>query len=240
MPCALFLLCHFCRRFIHEKNSKTNNSSKTREDAHAGWCRAPVTASLFVPPPLSIAGGHERDTHKMGLVGKKMKGEIQMLSRNQLLEAVNSLNHAHSGRQVGYINGYRDQWFLGCSIHLDEPLRKVLEIHFCQGRSTGRINSNGGYPVELEVTHCESVQDIFREFELLDHHKRREKERAAILQARLEARCVHCVNYIGRLTGNCVPFRSCNYKRVRRKHNKSMIQFSEKGCGNGISGPQTA
>jgi len=81
------------------------------------------------------------------------KGGIEMLLRNQLLEAVNALNHAYAGRQVGYVNGYRDQWFIGCSIHLDEPFRKVLELHFCQGRNTGRINSNGGYPVLCCIQH---------------------------------------------------------------------------------------
>lgn len=163
-----------------------------------------------------------------------------MLSRNLLLEAVNALNHAYAGRQVGYVNGYRDQWFIGCSIQLDEPLRKVLELHFCQGRNTGRINSNGGYPVELEVTHCENMQDVFREFELLDHHRRREKERAEALQVRLEARCPHCVNYIGRLTGNCNPSSSCAYKRIRSKRKKLIQEMSERGDRYGISGPQRA
>lgn len=137
-----------------------------------------------------------------------------MLSRNQLLEAVNALNHAYAGRQVGNVNGYRDQWFIGCSIHLDESMRQALELRFCQGRNTGRINSNGGYPVELEVGHCESVQDIFKEFDLLDHHKRRAKENALAFQERLEARCPNCVKYLGRLTGNCAPSRACGYERV--------------------------
>ena len=131
-----------------------------------------------------------------------------MITREILLEAVNALNHAYAGRQVGFINGYRNQWFIGGSIKLDEPMRKVLELHFCQGRKVGRINFNGGYTVEMDVTCCESVKDVFNEFELLDHHKRREKDR-------LDARCTRCVNYLGRLTGNCAPSLSCGYQRIR-------------------------
>ncbi len=164
-----------------------------------------------------------------------------MLSRNQLLEAVNALNHAYAGRRVGNVNGYSNQWFIGCSVHLDEPTRKILELHFCQGRNTGRINSNGGYPVELEVGHCESVQDVFKEFELLNHHKRREKEKADAFKARLDRRCPNCVNYIRRITGNCIPSFSCGYKRIRRKKWKAgMSTIPQKGERHGISETRSA
>ncbi len=92
----------------------------------------------------------------------------------------------------------------------------------------------------LEVGHCESVQDIFKEFELLDHHKRREKEKADALKARLDARCPNCVNYIGRITGNCIPSLSCGYKRARRKKRTTGVQtILQKGERYGISEPRS-
>ena len=140
-----------------------------------------------------------------------------MLSREELLETVNALNSESAGCQVGYISGYRDQWFIGGHIYKDESNRQELQLHFCQGRNVGRINSNGGYTVILDVTNCISRQDVFDEFELLDHHKRREKEEAAEKQAKLEARCPRCINYLGRITGNCSPSPSCGYKRIRKR-----------------------
>src|SRR3989338_2418723 len=122
-----------------------------------------------------------------------------MLTRKELLETVNELNSQNAGCQVGYISGYRDQWFIGGYIKKDNPDRQELQLHFCQGRNVGRINSNGGYTVILDVTDCKHRDDVFKEFELLDHHKRRAKEEEAERQARLEARCRHCINYLGRL-----------------------------------------
>ena len=140
-----------------------------------------------------------------------------MLSREELLETVNDLNSQNAGRQVGSINGYRDQWFIGGSIYQDHQSGQELLLHFCQGRNVGRINFNGGYTVNLNVTDCKTRGDIFKEFELLDHHKRREKEKAEKRRAKLEVRCTHCVNYLGRLTRNCTPSDSCGYKRIRKR-----------------------
>lgn len=140
-----------------------------------------------------------------------------MLSREELLETVNELNSQNAGCQVGYISGYRDQWFIGGHINKYNPERQELQLHFCQGRNVGRINFNGGYTVILNVTGCKNREEVFREFELLDHHKRRAKEEEAERQARLEARCRHCINYLGRLARNCAPSPSCGYKRVRKR-----------------------
>ncbi len=140
-----------------------------------------------------------------------------MLSREELLETVNELNSQNAGCQVGYISGYRDQWFIGGHINKDKPDRQELQLHFCQGRNVGRINSNGGYTVILDVTGCKNREEVFREFELLDHHKRHEKEKAEAKRTRLEARCFHCVNYLGRITGNCSPSLSCGYQRIRKR-----------------------
>ncbi len=133
-----------------------------------------------------------------------------MLSRQVLLEVVNELNSRYAGSKVGFIKGYRDQWFIGGYIGADQDLRQVLRLHFCQGRNTGRINSNGGYPLNMDITRCGSREEVFREFELLDHHKRRERDR-------LERRCLNCLHSLGRLTGNCVPSGSCGYERFQKK-----------------------
>lgn len=140
-----------------------------------------------------------------------------MLSRQELLETVNDLNSQNAGCQVGYITGYRNQWFIGGYINKDEPDRQQLTLHFCQGRNVGRINFNGGYTVILDVTECKNRQDVFAEFELLDHHKRRAKEESEERQAKLEARCRNCINYLGRLARNCSPSSSCGYKRIRKR-----------------------
>lgn len=140
-----------------------------------------------------------------------------MLTREKILEIVNDLNRSFAGRKVGNVNGYRDQWFIGGHINKDKPDRQELQLHFCQGRSVGRINFNGGYTVILDVTDCRNREDVFKEFKLLDHHKRHEKEKAEAKRARLEARCSHCVNYLGRITGNCSPSPSCDYKRIRKR-----------------------
>lgn len=138
-----------------------------------------------------------------------------MLTREELLEAVNELNSRYAGSKVGYINGYHDQWFLGGYVYKDEPDRQEVNLHFCQGRSVGRINSSGGCTVILNVTACERRREVFEEFRMLDPHRRREKEKADALRIRLEARCLRCVHYLGRLTGNCTPSAACDYKRIR-------------------------
>ncbi|HOW87340.1 MAG TPA: hypothetical protein PKV84_01615 [Candidatus Omnitrophota bacterium] len=144
-----------------------------------------------------------------------------MLTREELLETVNELNSRNAGRQVGYISGYRDQWFIGGYISRDNPDRQELKLHFCQGRNVGRINFNGGYTMFLDVTACKNQQDVFSEFELLDHHKRREKEKAVERMAQAEARCTRCINYLGRLTRNCKPSPICGYKRIRSRKKES-------------------
>lgn len=140
-----------------------------------------------------------------------------MLSREELLETVNDLNRQNAGRQVGSINGYRDQWFIGGSIYKDRQDGQELLLHFCQGRNVGRINFNGGYTVTLNVTDCRTPGDVFKEFELLDHHKRREKEKTEARQAKLEARCTRCASFLAGLTRNCAPSDSCGYKRIRKR-----------------------
>jgi len=140
-----------------------------------------------------------------------------MLTRKELLETVNELNSQNAGCQVGYISGYRDQWFIGGHINKDQSDRQELLLHFCQGRNVGRINFSGGYTVILNVTGCKNRAEVFREFDLLDHHKRRAKEESEERQAKLAARCINCVNYLGRVTGNCTPSPSCGYKRIRKR-----------------------
>ncbi len=149
-----------------------------------------------------------------------------MLTRKELLEIVNELNSQNAGRQVGYISGYRDQWFIGGYIGRDNSDRQELELHFCQGRNVGRINFNGGYTVTLDITRCKNQQEVFEEFELLDHHKRCEKERAEERQAKLDARCLRCVNFLGRLTRNCKPSSECGYKRTRRRVKEALASVN--------------
>lgn len=139
-----------------------------------------------------------------------------MLTREELLESVNDINRCHAGCKVGNVNGYRNQWFIGGYLHEEQLERRTLRLRFCQGRNVGRINFNGGYEVALDVTNCKSREEVFEEFRLLDHHKRREKEKAEALRQRLEARCPNCVHYLGRLTGNCVPSAACDYERIRK------------------------
>ena len=150
-----------------------------------------------------------------------------MLTRELLLESVSKINELHGGRKVGFIEGYHDQWLIGC--HID-AMRKdgawALTLHFCQGRNTGRINFNGGYEVTVDVTLCESVEDVLSEFRLLDHHRRKEKEK-------WEARCLNCAHYLRRLTGGCEPAQSCGYLRMK---NKTMVKAGKvKELHNGIS-----
>lgn len=145
-----------------------------------------------------------------------------MFTRLDLLEAVNRINQHHAATKVGFINGYHDQWLIGAHLNGNESKKRIITLRFCQGRNTGRINFNGGYPVELDVTHCNNELEVLREFELLDHHKRTENEK-------LEARCSHCIHYLRRLTGGCEPSQSCGYKRLSRKKNisKSTIESEE-------------
>ncbi|GEM_PF-2614298 len=150
-----------------------------------------------------------------------------MLTRELLLESVNRIGELHGARKVGSIEGYRDQWLIGC--HVDGTRRdggQALPLHFCQGRNTGRINFNGGYEVTLDVTHCESVKDVLAEFLLLDQKKRREREK-------WEERCSHCAHYLRRLTGGCKPSGSCGYIRIPRM--KLTKTQKEKEFHHGIS-----
>ncbi len=134
-----------------------------------------------------------------------------MLTRELLFESVNRIGELHGARKVGSIEGYRDQWLIGC--HVDGTRRdggQALTLHFCQGRNTGRINFNGGYEVTLDVTHCESVKDVLDKFLLLDHKKSRERKK-------WEERCSHCAHYLRRLTAGCEPAKDCGYTRIRKK-----------------------
>ena len=139
------------------------------------------------------------------------------MTRVMLLEALNSISQVHAGRKVGFIQGYHDQWMIGASIEIDKPDRQVIRLHFCQGRNVGRINFNGGYSVSMDVSKCLSVGDVMKEFVLLDHHKRREKEKC-------EERCQNCIHYLRRLTGGCEPGESCGYERIRKKKNVRLKQ----------------
>lgn len=147
-----------------------------------------------------------------------------MLTRQELLEIINDLNDRWAGSKVGFVNGYRDQWFIGGCLSEDSQNRKELRLHFCQGRNTGRINFNGGYEVLLNVTDCKTREEVMEEFRLLDHHKRREKEK-------LEARCLACLHALGRLTGNCVPHEACGFKRnLKKKGTNHVIRNCESPC----------
>jgi hypothetical protein len=139
-----------------------------------------------------------------------------MLKREELLEIVNELNSCYAGSKVGYINGYHDQWFLGGYLNHYKNDLKELRFHFCQGRNTGRIKFNGGYEVTLNVADCKSREEVMEEFRLLDHHKRKEKER-------LESRCLSCLCALGRITGNCFPNESCGFKKISKKKGMSQI-----------------
>ncbi|PIQ87525.1 MAG: hypothetical protein COV74_00190 [Candidatus Omnitrophica bacterium CG11_big_fil_rev_8_21_14_0_20_45_26] len=75
-----------------------------------------------------------------------------MLARISLLEAMNEINARFAGSKVGFVNGYHDQWFLGGCVAVDTEEKQTLRLQFCQGRHVGKIHSNGGFPVWLDVT----------------------------------------------------------------------------------------
>jgi hypothetical protein len=153
-----------------------------------------------------------------------MRRNKPMLTREELLESVNDINRCHAGCKVGNVNGYRDQWFIGGFLHEGSLERRTLRLRFCQGRSVGRINFNGGYEVALDVTNCKGREDVFEKFRLLNHHRQREKEKAESLRMRLEARCPNCIHYLGRLAGNCIPSAACAYKRIRKRKDPKKIR----------------
>jgi len=95
------------------------------------------------------------------------------LKRIDVLNWINSLMAGSGGCLIGRIQGHRDQWLIGA--HYRESSGTII-FSFCQGRSTGRINQNGGYLVKLFVLDCEDEEDISFKFKLFGTTQREERE----------------------------------------------------------------
>lgn len=94
------------------------------------------------------------------------------MTHEDCLEAIVWLQNEFGGTKIGNIFGHRDQWLV--STRLSDNYTTLI-LGFAQGRTEARIKRPRGFPIQINISNCESLAQFKKEFTDLITQNRKNK-----------------------------------------------------------------